>query len=108
MAGERGGRGAAQLVAGWKVPEGLLEGGLAVRFIAEKSGQEKIFDFAALPGEPPVGRWLARAFARRTGPRHAMKHTVSAEQMFGTGKAVAEVLSGQWPPGADGPVGTTG
>lgn len=97
MAGSRGGQRAAQPAAGWKPPERLLGGGLAVRFIAEKTGQEKIFDFAGLPVEPEVARWLARAFARRTGPRHAMKHTVSAEHMFGTVKVLAGVLSRQWP-----------
>lgn len=97
MAGSRGGRRAAQPATGWKPPERLLDGGLAVRFIAEKSGQEKIFDFVGLPVEPEVARWLARAFARRTGPRHAMKHTSSAEHVFAVVKAFAEVLSRQWP-----------
>jgi len=97
MAGSRGGRRAAQPAAGWRAPERLLDGGLAVRFIAEKTGQERIFDFAGLPVEPEVARWLARAFARRTGPRHGMKHIVSAGSMFGTVKAFAGVLSRQWP-----------
>ncbi len=97
MAGSRGGRRAAQPATGWKPPERLLDGGLAVRFIAEKSGQEKIFDFVGLLVQPEVARWLARAFARRTGPRHAMKHTSSAEHMFAAVKAFAKVLSLQWP-----------
>jgi hypothetical protein len=83
--------------AGWAAPERLLEGGLAVRFVAEKTGKEQIFDFGVLPAEPEVARWLARAFARRTGPRHGIKSVDSARNMFNTAQVFAAVLSRQRP-----------
>src|SRR5260370_26676763 len=98
MTGSRGGRRAVLPGAGWAAPERLLDGGLAVRFIAEKTGKEQIFDFAGLPAEPEVARWLARAFARRTGPRHGIKSVGSARNMFNTVKVFTEVLSRQQPP----------
>lgn len=98
MAGSRGGRRAVLPGAGWAVPERLMDGGLAVRFIAEKTGEEQIFDFAGLPAEPDVARWLARAFARRTGPRHGIKSAGPARNMFNAVKVFAQVLSQQQPP----------
>lgn len=98
MTGSRGGRRAVLPGAGWAAPERLLEGGLAVRFIAEKTGKEQIFDFAGLPAEPEVARWLARAFARRTGPRHGIKSVGSARNMFNTVQVFTEVLSRQQSP----------
>lgn len=97
MSGSRGGRRAAQPAMGWKPPERLLGNGLAVRFIAEKDGREKVFEFADLPVRPMVARWLARAFARRTGPRRALKQVETAEFLFGAVKTFAEVLGRQWP-----------
>jgi hypothetical protein len=98
MSGARGGRRAVLPAAGWAAPERLLDGGLAVRFIAEKTGREQIFDFAALPAEPEVARWLAGAFARRAGPRNGIKSANSARTMFGTVRVFAQVLSRQQPP----------
>lgn len=72
-----------------------------MRFIAEKNGRARIFDFAGLPVEPEVARWLARTFAWRTGPRHGMKSVVSASNMFNTVKVFAQVLSRQRPAVAD-------
>ncbi|REF00739.1 hypothetical protein [Thermomonospora umbrina] len=92
MQGSRGGRRAAQPDAGWQAPERLLNDEMAVRFIAERDGQEEIFDFAPLPVQPPVTRWLARAFARRTGPRQAVKHVATAKLLFGTVRVFAESL----------------
>jgi hypothetical protein len=68
-----------------------------VRFIAEKTGKEQNFDFAGLPAEPEVTKWLARAFARRTGPRSGIKSAGSARNMFNTVKVFTAVLSRQRP-----------
>jgi hypothetical protein len=97
MAGARGGRRAVLPGAGWTAPEQLLDGGLSVRFITERNGREQVFDFAGLPVEPGVARWLARAFARRTGPRHGIKSAGPARNMFNTVKSFAQVLSRQQP-----------
>ena len=97
MAVSRGGRRAVLPRAGWTAPEQLLADGLSVRFISEKSGRETIFDFTGLAMEPEVARWLARAFARRTGPRHGIKSAGTARNMFSAVKVFAEVLSQQDP-----------
>jgi hypothetical protein len=97
MAGSRGRRRAAQPSVGWKPPQRLLAGGMAVRFIAERDGQEKVFDFAGLPVLPELAGWLARAFERRTSPRRAVKTVATAETLFGGLRVFAEAMGGHRP-----------
>jgi hypothetical protein len=92
----RGGRRAALPDAQWRPPERLIEnsGGTVVRFIEEKPGTSKSFDFAPLPVEPAMQRWLARAFLNRTGARSAQKRLSTVGNLFGAIRMFAAVLAG--------------
>lgn len=68
-------------------------GGTAVRFVEESGRRSKVFDFAQLPVEPGVQRWLAQAFAGRTGPRAAVTRLKTAEQIFGVLRMFARTLA---------------
>jgi hypothetical protein len=51
---------------------------LTVRFIEESGARSRTFDFSDLPCKPGTAAWLARVFARATGPR-GVKRMASAE-----------------------------
>lgn len=80
----RGGRHAALPARGWQPPERILadSGGTSVRFVEQGGLKSKVFDFGRLPVEPGMQRWLAQAFANRTGPRSALTRVNSAENIF--------------------------
>jgi len=91
----RGGRGAALPDGAWEPPQRTPPGGpdTTVVFIEETSGTPKVFDFTRLPGEAGVQCWLARAFARRTGPRSGVKRLGSARCLYYTCRRFAAVLA---------------
>ncbi len=95
-----GGRRATQPAAGWRPPQRLeADGdGLRVRFIEESGRRERTFDFAGLPVERDVQRWLARVFARRAGPRSATKRMGTAVGHFDVLRGFAASLAGASPP----------
>lgn len=88
-----GGRPAALPEKTWSAPELVLNGGTAVRFIEEQSGDERIYDFTELAVEPAVQQWLARAFARRIRPPAAVKRVRSATQTYQMVGRFAAVLA---------------
>jgi hypothetical protein len=53
-----------------------------VRFVEERTGKQKVFDFSGFPVPEAMRRWLARVFARRVGPRSGIKRTVSAANFY--------------------------
>jgi hypothetical protein len=90
-----GGRGAALPDGAWEPPQRTPPGGpdTTVVFIEEASGTPKVFDFTRLPGEAGVQCWLARAFARRTGPRSGVKRLGSARCLYYACRRFAAVLA---------------
>jgi type II secretory pathway component PulJ len=48
-------------------------------FIEETGARSKVFDFSRLPVRDGVREWLARGFARMTGPRAGAKRLATAE-----------------------------
>ncbi|WP_256804897.1 hypothetical protein [Frankia sp. ACN10a] len=95
-----GGRRATQPTAGWRPPRRLAadEDGLRVRFVEESGWRERTFDFAGLPVEPEMQRWLARVFARRAGPRSATKRMGTAVGHFDILRGFAASLATASPP----------
>ena len=63
-----------------------------VRFVAERTGRLKRFDFSGFPVPAGVRQWLARTFARRTGPRSGIKSARSAETCFVVLRVFADSL----------------
>ena len=100
MKGTRGGCLAALPDADWQPPQRVPAdaGAMTVRFIEESGARSQVFDFARLSGEPGIQRWLARAFARRTGPRSGVKRLESAHGIYGACRRLAAVLAAADPP----------
>ena len=90
----RGGRRASVPEGGWR-PVERVEGpdGTLVRFVEERTGRQKVFDFSGLPVTAGMGQWLARVFARRTGPRSGIKRAGSAANCFVMLRAFAESVA---------------
>jgi len=90
----RGGRRASVPGGGWR-PAGRLEGpdGTLVRFAEERTGRQKVFDFSGFAGTAGMQQWLARAFARRTGPRSGIKSAGSAANCFLMLRAFADSVA---------------
>ena len=109
MSRGRGGRAAALPDGTWEAPQRTPPGGpdTTVVFIEETSGTPKVFDFSRLPGEAGVQCWLARAFARRTGPRSGVKRLESARGLYYTCRRFAAVLA-DMDLVVHGPAGLTG
>jgi hypothetical protein len=105
----RGGRRAALPAEGWQPPERFPAGGSStvVRFIEEGTGWSRDFDFSTLPAPAAVQRWLACAFARRTGPRSGVRRLKSAKSIYGVCRLLARVLSEAGTP-VNGPGQVTG
>ncbi|ABW12237.1 conserved hypothetical protein [Parafrankia sp. EAN1pec] len=68
-----------------------------MRFVEESGRRERTFDFAVLPVERDVQRWLARVFARRAGPRSATKRMGTAVGHFDVLRGFAASLAGASP-----------
>lgn len=64
-----------------------------VRFVEERTGRQKLFDFSAFPVPPGLQQWLARTFARRTGSRSGVKRTGTAANYFMTLRCFADSLT---------------
>ena len=97
-AGRRGGRRAAQPGPEWAAPERLPPGGeAAVRFIEEKCGRERTFDFAATPASRVCGSgWPGRSHAgpaRGREPRGSPPPRATSTST----RSFAELLAG-WQP----------
>jgi hypothetical protein len=75
----------------------LINDGLAVRFVEERTGEERIFDFCDVPVSPQLQRWLARVFLRRISPPKAVKKIESAKGFAWYTRRFGEVLSQQTP-----------
>ncbi|ABW12047.1 conserved hypothetical protein [Parafrankia sp. EAN1pec] len=90
-----GGRRATQPNAGWRPADRLPPDtdGVRVRFVEESGWRSKVFEFAGLPVEPDVQRWLARVFARRAGPRSATKRIATAAGHFHVLQIFAALLA---------------
>jgi hypothetical protein len=95
VTGGRGGRSAVLPGGDWQPIERFAAGGAGtvVRFVEEASGSAREFDFAALPVESEVQRWLAGAFARRVGPRSGVKRVKSATAIYGVCRLLAKLLA---------------
>jgi hypothetical protein len=99
-AGSRGGRRAGLPAAGWEPPSRFADDertGTQVRFTEELSGRTTLFDFGKLAAAPAVRQWLARAFARSTGPRSGVKRVATARGHHRSLKVFAEYLSSMSP-----------
>lgn len=112
MTGAGGGRGGwrARLPEqGWEpVARWPADGeGLVVRFVEEAGGRCRLFDFSRLPVEAGVARWLAAAFARRTGPRSGVKRLRSAQAIYEVCRLLGKVLA-EAGPAVSGPEQVTG
>ncbi len=90
----RGGHRATAPDGGWRPVERIdAVNPTLVRFIEERTGRVKEFDFSGLPVSAGMRQWLARTFARRTGPRSGIKRTRSAVSCFMILRLFAESLA---------------
>jgi hypothetical protein len=104
----RGGRRAALPDPAWQPPERLIVDGdrIAVRFVEETGGRSRVFDFAGLPVEPGMRRWLAGVFARQAGARSPVKRLKTAKARYHLiGQFAASLAEGD--PAPAGPVELT-
>lgn len=91
----RGGHVASVPGGGWQPVERIeASQPTLVRFVTERTGSQKLFDFSSFPVPAGLQRWFARAFARRTGPRSGVKATGCADNYFATLRAFARWLAG--------------
>lgn len=83
-AGSRGGQRAALPDPAWQPPDRLITDGgtVAVRFVEETGGRSRVFDFAGMPVEPGMRRWLAEVFARQAGARSPVKRLRTAKARY--------------------------
>jgi hypothetical protein len=85
---------AFQTAAGWRPVERIdASEPTLVRFVEERTGRQKVFDFSTFPVSAGMQRWLARTFARRTGPRSGVKRTGTADMCFMMLRAFAGSLA---------------
>lgn len=90
----RGGHRATAPDGGWRPVERIDSvNPTLVRFIEERTGRLKEFDFSGFPVSAGMQQWLARTFARRTGPRSGIKRTRSAVSCFMILRLFAESLA---------------
>jgi len=90
----RGSRRAAVPGGGWRPVDRIdPAGGMLARFVEERTGRQKTFDFSDLPAPEGMRQWLARAFARRTGPRSGIKRVNTAVNCFTVLRAFAVALA---------------
>ncbi|TMR88500.1 hypothetical protein EJK15_65890 [Nonomuraea basaltis] len=62
-------------------------------FVEEQGRKSRIFDFSAFPVSVELQQWMARCFARTTGPRGGAKRLNSASDYYKTLAKLAAVLS---------------
>ncbi|MEV7722175.1 hypothetical protein [Streptomyces sp. NPDC088184] len=80
----RRGRKASVPPGDWQSPERLVitEDECSVFFVEEKGRRSKVYDFAKLQVSADIQRWLARSFARVTGPTCGVKRASAAEGLW--------------------------
>lgn len=90
----RGGHRARVPAGGWQPVERVDPAApTLVRFVEERTGRLREFDFSGFPVPAGMQQWLAGAFARRTGPRSGVKRTGTARNYFRVLRALAESLA---------------
>jgi hypothetical protein len=90
----RGGHRASVPDGGWQPVERIdCSDPTRVRFVEERTGRLRVFDFSGMPVPVGMQQWLARTFARRTGPRSGVKRTGSAVNCFMMLRLFAESLA---------------
>ncbi len=96
----RGGRRASVPPEDWQPPERLVvtEDECSVLFIEEKGRRSKVYDFTKLNVPAGIQRWLARSFARATGPTSGVKRVRAAESLWGGVQLLAAHLGKVEPP----------
>jgi hypothetical protein len=76
-----------------------------VLFTEEKGRRSRLYDFTKLPVAGDVQRWMARCFARATGPRGGAKRLNTANSYYRLFAHLARVLaSAQRPPATAGQI----
>jgi hypothetical protein len=94
------GRRASQPPPDWDPPERLVitPDTCTVLFIEEKGRRSRLFDFTTLPVTPQLQHWMARCFARATGPRAGAKRLATANAYYALFVVLARVLAAAQPP----------
>lgn len=82
----RAGRRASLPAADWAPPERLTDSGslCQVLYISEDGRGSKVYDFTRFAVDPLLQQWLARAFARATGPASGIKRVTAANSLWDT------------------------
>ena len=108
MTESRGGQRASRPPQGWDAPARLdaRRDPLSVMFIEETGARSRVFDFSGLPVQAGVQEWLARGFARMTGPRAGAKRLATANSYALTVRRFASSLAEAGQP-VSGPAGIT-
>ncbi|MFJ1842791.1 hypothetical protein [Streptomyces sp. NPDC088146] len=96
----RGGRKASIPPGDWQPPERLVitESECSVFFVEEKGQRSKVYDFTKLQVRAGIRQWLARSFARATGPTSGVKRVRAAESLWGAVQIIAGYLAKVDPP----------
>jgi len=70
---------------------------LQVQFVSEDGRQRKVFDFAALPGQPRIREELAAAFEQATGPLGTWKRRAAAQNLWTVARQTTRWLADNQP-----------
>ncbi|WP_158942393.1 hypothetical protein [Streptomyces sp. ERV7] len=91
----RRGRKASVPPGNWQSPERLIitEDECSVFFVEEKGRRSKVYDFTKLQVSTGIQRWLARSFARATGPTSGVKRASAAEGLWSGVQLLAGYLA---------------
>ncbi|WDZ88797.1 hypothetical protein [Nocardiopsis sp. HUAS JQ3] len=76
----------------------LTQDECSVFFVEEKGRRSKVFDFAKLQVSVGIQQWLARSFARATGPTSGVKRIRAAESLWDSVRVLAGHLGKVRPP----------
>ncbi|MGW2105819.1 hypothetical protein [Streptomyces sp. NPDC001948] len=96
----RRGRKASVPPGNWQSPERLVvtEDECSVFFVEEKGRRSKVYDFTKLQVSTGIQRWLARSFARATGPASGVNRVSAAEGLWNGVQLLAKHLGKVDPP----------
>ncbi len=80
----RRGRRASVPPGNWQSPERLVitEDACSVLVVEEKGRRSKVYDFTKLQVSTGIQQWMARSFARVTGPTSGVKRVSAAESLW--------------------------